>query len=307
MVCDHFPVDEEAHVVELSNFSIVNGCQTTVSLTNAGAAADDAEVLTRFIAAPERLIDNIIFFTNSQTPVRGWELRGQDKIQKRLQAEMATGERPWYYSVRRGEARALSKEERASFTHDGRFHVIPHDALGQVLAAFRSLPYVAYKDKGKIFSNNYEAVFPYDLTVEEALLAWRAGEAANRVVSVALHDAIEDGDDVETMMLKRGGKLFTVATMAQILAERNGPNYVKNLKREVVTSKKTLERLATYAQVAVVWYIQATRQMVGGGGLQQLSSILRTQDSYPQLRRAINEQWRVQSIAKQWVEALPKL
>ena len=109
------------------------------------------------------------------------------------------------------------------------------------------------------------------------------------------------------MMLKRGGKLFVVATMAQILAERNGPNYVKNLKREVVTSKKTLERLATYAQVAVVWYIQATRQMVGTGGLQQLSSILRTQDSYPQLRRAIAEQLSVQSIDKQWVKALPKL
>ena len=144
-------------------------------------------------------------------------------------------------------------------------------------------------------------MFPYDLTVEESLLAWRAGEAANGVVTAVLHRAIEAGDEIETVMLKRGGKLFTVATMAQILAERNGPNYVKNLKREVVTSKKTLERLATYAQVAVVWYIQATRQMVGTGRLQQLCSILRTQDSYPHPRKASDDQSSDQSTDKQVV------
>jgi hypothetical protein len=95
--------------------------------------------------------------------------------------------------------------------------------------------------------------------------------------------------------------------MAQVLALRNGPNFVGNLKREVVTSKKTLERLATYAQVAVVWYVRATRQMAGPDGLQRLSSILRTQDSYPHLRKAIDEEWRIQSINKAWVAALPKL
>jgi len=108
------------------------------------------------------------------------------------------------------------------------------------------------------------------------------------------------------MILKRGGTLFSVSVMAQILSLRNGPNYVGNLKREVVTSRRTAERLATYAQVAVVWYVRATRQMAEPDGLQRLSSILRTQDSYPHMRKAIDEQWRVQSIDKAWVDALPK-
>ena len=307
IVCDNFYLDRGEHSLKLVNFSVVNGCQTTVSLTNAGPAASGADVLTRFIAAPERLVDNVIFFTNSQAPVRGWELRGQDKLQKRLQAEMADGPQPWYYALRRGEARALSKEERTRFTGDGRFRVIQHDVLGQYLAAFRGLPYVAYKDKGKIFSTYYENVFPSDLTVEEALLAWRAGEAADDAVKTALHRAIENEDELETVILKRGGRLFAVSVMSQILSKRNGANYVGKLKRVVVTSKKTLERLAVYAQVAVVWYVRATRQMVRAGGLQQLSSILRTQDSYPQLRKAIDEEWTVQSINRPWVESLPKL
>jgi hypothetical protein len=307
IVCDGFSLDGGNHELHLTNFSIVNGCQTTVSLTNAGSAATEAEVLTRFIAAPERMVDNIIFYTNSQTPVRGWELRGQDERQKRLQREMERCPEPWYYTRRRGEIRALSREERARFAGDGKLRAIQHDILGQYLAAFRGLPYVAYKDKGKIFTTHYDAVFPSDLSVEEALLAWRAGEAAGEAVKDALHRAIGNHEELETVILKRGGKLFVVSVMSQILGERNGANYTKHLKRDVVTSKKTLERLGVYAQVAVVWYVRATRQMVGSSGLQQLSSILRTQDSYPQLRKAIEEEWRVQSINRTWVKSLPGL
>ncbi len=306
-VCDSFALNRDAATVRLSNFSIVNGCQTTVSMANAGSSADDAEVLARFIAAPARLIDNIIFYTNSQTPIRGWELRSQDKLQKRLQADMAAEPNPYYYALRRGEARTLGAAQRARFTWGGRFHMIQHDILAQYLAAFGGLPYVAYKDKGKIFSVHYESVFPPDLSAEKALLAWRATEAAEQVVSETLHRAIDQGDEVESVILKRGGKLFVVSVVSQVLALRNGPNYVNKLKREVVTSKRTLERLATYAKVAVVWYIQATRQMIGERGMQRLSGVLRTQDSYPQLRKAVEESWRVQSIDESWVKSLPQL
>jgi hypothetical protein len=307
IVCDNFKNDEQALQVTLTNFSVVNGCQTTVLLSNAGSAAEDVDVLVRFIAAPGRLIDNVIFYTNSQTPLRRWELRAQDKRQKQLQGEMAKEPNPYYYALRPGEVRTLTKEERSRYTRDGQFHGVRYDLLAQYLGAFRGLPYVAYKDKGKLFAVHYEDVFPPDLTVEEAILAWRAGEASEEHVERALLRAIRENDELETVILKRGGKLFTVSVMAQILSLRNGPNYVGKLNREVVTSKKTLERLATYAQVAVVWYVRATRQMVGTGGLQRLSSTLRTQDSYPHLRKAIDEDWRVQSIDKAWVKSLPKL
>src|SRR5438093_1666476 len=306
-VCDSFKLDSDQATLRLSNFSIVNGCQTTVSLGNAASASADAEVLARFIAAPPRLIDSIIFYTNSQTPIRGWELRSQDRLQKRLQSEMTDEPNRYYYALRRGEVRTLNPDERAKFTRDGRFHVIPHDMLAQFLAAFHGLPYVAYKDKGKIFSVHYEAVFPPDLRVEEALLTWRASEAADRVVSEALKRALDQGEELDSVILKRGGKLFTVAVISQMLSLRNGPNFINKLEREVVTSKATLDRLATYANVAVVWYVRATRQMVGEQGLQRLSAVLRTQDTYPQLRKAIDEEWRVQSIDQSWVKSLPQI
>jgi len=307
LVCDSFELDRQSNSLTLANFSIVNGCQTTVLLGKGGAAAASVDVLARFIASPVKLIDNVIFYTNSQTPLRGWELRAQDKRQKKLQKEMAGEPNPYYYALRRGEARTLRKKERARYVREGQFQAIRFDLLAQYLASFRGLPYVAYKDKGKLFSGHYDDVFPRDLSVEEALLAWRAGEAADREVKDALLRAIQHKNEFETLVLKRGGKLFTVAVMSQILSLRNGPNYLGKLKREVVTSKRTLERLTTYAKVAVVWYVRATRQMAGPDGLERVPSILRTQESYPRLSKEIEESWTVQAIDKEWVSSLPKL
>jgi AIPR protein len=64
-VCDTYKLDGTK--LDLTNFSIVNGCQTTVSLGNASdTAAKEIKVPVRFIAPPERIIDSIIRFNNSQ-------------------------------------------------------------------------------------------------------------------------------------------------------------------------------------------------------------------------------------------------
>jgi len=87
-VCDSYGLVNGQ--LTLTNFSIVNGCQTTVSISNSSAsAASNVRVLARFIAAPERAIDSIIRYTNSQNPIRLWDLSAQDKLQKRLKKELA--------------------------------------------------------------------------------------------------------------------------------------------------------------------------------------------------------------------------
>ena len=57
-VCDSYSL--QGNKLTLTNFSIVNGCQTTVSIANSSSsAARRVQVLARFIAAPERAIDSI--------------------------------------------------------------------------------------------------------------------------------------------------------------------------------------------------------------------------------------------------------
>jgi len=304
IVCDSYHLDRANSVVDLKNFSVVNGCQTTVSLANAPTDAQrKAEVLVRIISAPERLVDNVIFFTNSQTPVRAPELRSQDKRQKNLKRQMAEEPNPYYYCLRKGELRTLTPVEKKKFTRDGSLQVIQRDDLVQCLGAFRGFPYVAYKDKGKLYSSNYEKLFPLDLRVEEALLAWRAGVAAAQQIEKSRLQVV---DSLDSFLLKRGGRLFVVSVMSMLLSHRNGSKYLTTLKRDAATSKTTAIRLATYAQVATTLYLMASRRMVGDGGIEKAASVLRTQESYPELKRAIDDEWQIRVIEKSWVDALPK-
>ncbi len=85
IVATDFELDEGTGVVTLKEFSIVNGCQTTVSIGDAShASAQEASVLARILAAPPSLVDNIIRYTNSQNQFAVWDISARDKVQQRL-------------------------------------------------------------------------------------------------------------------------------------------------------------------------------------------------------------------------------
>lgn len=73
--------------LRLKRFSIVNGCQTTSSLTKANAVAE-AKVLARVISAKVGLKDEIVRFNNSQNTVKIWTVRAVDDIQEHLRKEI---------------------------------------------------------------------------------------------------------------------------------------------------------------------------------------------------------------------------
>lgn len=308
IVCDRFEVDDEEGSVRLSNFSVVNGCQTTVSIANASAAAaDDVEVLARIIAsADESAVDAIITYTNSQNPIRSWDISSQDKNQKRLKKELAKDPSPFFYELRRGEKAQLTKDEKKRLTRDGRLQSIPHDKVSQYLAALKGMPVVAYKDKAKLFSTHKDRVFPEEIRAEEVIFAWQAGQAAEDVVRSAIREADERGDEDEVRILKRGGRLFVLSAMGLILRERNGGTYLQGLQRDVAVSKRTRERLEKYATVAVVWYVQAMKDMAESGA--DLAQLVKSQDQYPKIESKILASWKVQSLSKSWLDdALPKV
>lgn len=308
LICDRYELRGDKGTVTLHNFSIVNGCQTTVSVANASVtAAREVSVLARIISVPaEALVDNIIVYTNSQNPIRPWDISSQDKRQKRLKRELAEEPHPFFYMLRRGETSQLSKDERSRLTRRGKLQVIAHDVLAQYLAAFSGLPVVAYKDKSRLFSTHKETVFPPDISAEKMILVWQAGQAAEVEVRSAIQEAVQRGDEAELKILRRGAKLFVLAVMGLILGERNGATYLNRLKREVAGSKKTLERLSKYAQVSLVWYTQAMKDLRAAG--QDLNKVVRSQDTFPVIRDKVRASWKVQSMSKAWVkDALPKL
>ncbi|MGD0202057.1 MAG: AIPR family protein [Bryobacteraceae bacterium] len=306
-VCDSYNLDSGK--LDLTNFSIANGCQTTVSIANSSAsAARRVQVLARFIAAPERAIDSIIRYTNSQNPIRLWDLSAQDKLQKRLKKELAALPQPFFYILRKGETRQLSPSERKKFRRSGcgPLCAISLDLVAQYLAAFRGLPSIAYKDKGRIFSAHYGEVFPDQIRPEEVILVWQAASVAADVVKSELEQAVQKQSHERVAILKRGAKFFVLAAMAIILHERNGKTFLNKLRGDVAVSRTTGQRLKNYATMALEWYVEAMQEVTGAGS--EVSTVVRSQDYWAKIRQRLEAKWKVYSLAKNVVEdALPKL
>jgi hypothetical protein len=117
--------NHEKGYLDLTDFSIVNGCQTTVSIAEASAtAAKEVSVVARVIAAEDpELVDKIIRYTNSQTPINVWDISARDKLQQRLRKDLSELDEPWFYALRRGELEALTDKEK--FGKRGNRRILP--------------------------------------------------------------------------------------------------------------------------------------------------------------------------------------
>jgi hypothetical protein len=307
-ICDRYEFDETTGGLSIHNFSIVNGCQTTVSVANGpNPAPPEVAIMARFIAASDdQVVDSIIRYTNSQTPIRQWDIASQDNTQKRLKREFAEDPNPFFYELRRGETGHLSPEERRRFTRGNKFHIIKPDVLAQYLAALRGLPVDAYKYKASLFTTHRETVFPPNLRIEEAILAWLAGDAAEQAVKNARSNTQQDDEPQRAFILKRGAKLFTVAVMGTILTERNGTTYLSHITRDTASSNLNRRRLEKYALIAVEWYIEAMQDLIANGA--DLNVLIRNQETFSRIQSKVRSKWRVQALSQQWVDdALPKL
>jgi hypothetical protein len=307
LICDDYDIAKNGKKVTLRNFSIVNGCQTTVSLANSPATAlHDVRVLARFIRASERVIDAVITFNNSQNPIRMWDLNSQDKLQKKLKRELAKLPQPFFYALRKGELQHLSETERAKFRRDGKIQSIPHDLNAQYLAALRSLPAIGYKDKGKVFSIHRGDVFPPQTRPEEIVLAWQAGNVAKQLIKESLTEAIGQEEKERVAILKRGATFFVLAVVGLLLHQRNGQTFLNKLKPEVAASKNTIKRLTNYAKISLEWYVEVMQELIGAG--HEVSSLVRSQEGWQKIKPKILSKWRVYSLSKDIMEsALPKL
>ncbi len=306
IICDDFDSSKKGKL-KLNNFSIVNGCQTTVTLASAPTnTLQDVRVLVRIIQASEKVIDSVITFNNSQNPIRLWDLNSQDKLQKKLKKQLAALPQPFFYVLRKGEVQKLTEGEKVKFKRDGKIQQIPHDLNAQFLAAFRGLPAIAYKDKGKLFSVHREELFPPQIRPEELVLVWQAGRVVKELVRRELEEAIARDDANRVSILKRGAALFNLAIMALILHERNGQTFLNTIKATVATSKTTVRRLENYATIGLEWYIEIMEDLITAG--EEVPTLVRSQAGWLKMKPKILSKWKIYRLSKKAMEeALPKL
>jgi hypothetical protein len=317
VVCDAYSHDYDTGVLHLSDFSIVNGCQTTVALarTQETWKGEEPFVLVRIISPPEPIIDSVIRFTNSQNLIRRWDLVAQDRTQIRLQREFECLDKPVYYVRRRGDWRSLSAQEKRKY-RDGKSGPIlrvEHDLLGQYLAAFRGRAVVAYKNKAFLFDRFYDETFPVDLRVEEALFAWRAGQRTQELVRDEMRNeatkAQQGNSEREkyVLMLKRGGRFYALAVFGLVARLRNGPDYLRSITEERSTSKAAGQRIEKYARVSIQWYKQVVDDLLQITGT-ELSVLIRREDFFERVAERVANVYETWSVDKGWLDStLPRL
>ena len=315
IVCDRYDYDPNTRRLKLFDFSIVNGCQTTVALARSkdSAMTDEVFLLARIICPPESIIDSVIRYTNSQNLIRRWDLVSQDRTQRRLKRDFNSLSEPVYYMIRRGDWRSMNKEEKRQFRAEGGgFRIVKHDLLAQYLASFNGMAVVAYVNKAFLFDRFYEQTFPPDIRVEEALFVWRAGECTQALVREDIRKESERVQNEEKhrekyVLLKRGGRFYALGVLGLVTKLRNGRDFLQAITETRITSNRATERIDKYATISIQWYKQAVDDLLHITGT-DLSVLIREKDFFDRVAERITNTYAAMSVNEEWLAgALPKL
>ena len=186
-VCQDFSVKDDVNppILEIKGFQVINGCQTTVCLSQAKereenwhTIPEEVQVIVRFIKAPIKDVGLITLYTNSQNPVNPLQLKSNDPLQGRLQEELYKSSPPYFYSIKEGDWQLITKEKKKKFNAK-----IELATTAQAIYSFNNDPVFARRWKSRLFSEKYNEIFRKDISKEEIILPWRILKVINNRIS----------------------------------------------------------------------------------------------------------------------------
>lgn len=232
----------------IRRFSVVNGCQTTVSLTRAIEKSPDAgkaQVLARIVGAKKALLTDIVRYNNTQNPVKLAAVRLLDPIQESLRSAFSTIE--YVYAPKQEGAKTAKSAKR-----------IELDRITQYLAAMSEdtvLESVA--KKAELFDRSYKNIFPRGLKPERVMLAWLLAQEIENERAQLLNAQEGDSDPIMKAILGIHGTPWGIY-VANTLIEKSGSDMSKlTLKRMIspdfnAALKKYAKRaMELYSEIAV--------------------------------------------------------
>jgi hypothetical protein len=302
LVCTGFDVAGDS--VTVRDFCIVNGCQSTRSLVDNEATVNSSvNALVRILAVQDALVDDVIRFTNSQNPIRAWDLASQNRTQRRLKREFDELNKPYHYITRRGDQ---LPGKLGRYKNGGKPRIIKLSEVGQYMAAIVGQPVLAYKNKAFVYTSRHDEVFPQDVKVEEVLFASVCGEEVAKVVHG--HRKANDCTPEDERILIKGGSFFVVAVLGEIAKLRNGTTYLKQLSDVQITSKLGRDRVRKYAKYALLAYLRGVKDALENSS-DELPTLIRAPQFFERVRDRVKTQYRKEDLAgNSWLtRALPKL
>ncbi|MDE2702341.1 MAG: AIPR family protein [Chloroflexota bacterium] len=179
--CDDFTIGLE-QAVSVANFQIVNGCQTTVTLSKrTPEELAETHVDLKLVVADAGLAQNIAEASNSQTALRAKDYTSFERQQRLLSHEFESLQPPWFYEIKQGYWRfVLSDQDKAIFKTGRRKRHIEVQPLAQASLAFLDHPEVALDRVRYVFQGIrsaedrhwYERAFPLNVRAQQLILPW---------------------------------------------------------------------------------------------------------------------------------------
>ena len=158
IVCDRYNIDKQTKTLGLTNFSIVNGGQTTYKIGNTSLPEEDFYLQCKIVknteadkAESEKFVSEIAEATNSQKPIKPKDLRANSAEQRNLRQEL--GKVGVYYINKTGDKAPKSFVEP--------YTVTGLEKVGKVsLAGVLQMPGSARSNSQRMFQDaNYYQIF----------------------------------------------------------------------------------------------------------------------------------------------------
>ena len=179
--CDGFELNEDGSV-SVTNFQIVNGCQTTVTLSKrTREELTQTHVDLKLVVAEAEFAQRIAESSNAQTALRAKDYTSFERQQRLLQIDFESLLPPWFYEIKQGYWRfVLSDRDKARFKTGPRKRHIEVQPLAQASLAFLGFPSVALDRVRYVFQGIrsreerewYERAFPHNVKAEQLILPW---------------------------------------------------------------------------------------------------------------------------------------
>ena len=179
--CENFLLHEDGRL-DVVDFQIVNGCQTTVTLSKrSDNELSETLVDLKLVVADVGLAESIASTSNSQTALKAKDYTSFDRQQRLLCYDFEQLQPPWYYEIKQGYWRyVLSDQDKARFKTGQRKRHIEVQPLAQASLAFQGYPAVALDRVRLVFQGIrseeerewYERAFPQSIKAQQLILPW---------------------------------------------------------------------------------------------------------------------------------------
>ena len=271
--------NEPNQTLEITDFQVVNGCQTVFTLHNLrDYVTDDVQLNIRVVEGLHGpWADQISKASNYQTAVRPEQLVSLGGEHDLIQTKMGNLEPPWFYEKQKGYVRLLNAAGKRSHRQRYGNRTVSVSEVGQYGVAFLGYPSLAKYDLQRLFERPdddsqglYDLIFLKENEAEQLILPVLVGRRVARAVRERLVALKAEGEDAQELFSELnwlsfarmhitgliGFQLAITGAQSGILSELIGASISRD---RMVSIESWFDGMFRKAKDAVNFYIEVQR------------------------------------------------